>query len=1432
MRHRNIAAFLPIFALLAAGQASLAQDEDFEEFPAGLLARYSAAKKTVRRVDPDVAFVWKDDAPDPRLPRGPFAAEWRGRLLVREPGEYRVHLYLQGEASVDVDGRRVLEASRAADGWVSGSPFRISFGEKQFRIAYRKTGATATLKVYWSSDRFPVEPVPPHLLFRDEPDEELALVKQGRAAFRAARCNRCHRRTNDLPSPPAPALTHFAVTKDCWLIEKLRFPGKRSAHATMPDFGFSREQAEAVAAFLRSQAEEVGLAALPPPANDPATKQPLDEPAERRAGRLLFRSLGCLACHTLNMQGVGRSLGGGDLTDVGEKRSRRWLYAWLADPRSLNSDHSMPIFELSDTERRQLAVYLSTSKSNPGDSDDSAKQPAHSGGQNAKTLPARPGDAAAVQHGRKLVKSARCAACHRIAGIEAEVSQLSSLSQPPADWSRSCLSDDVDRTSGRPSYRNLDRHAVIAYVNSRAGRLSPESRYDRGRRLLTERKCLACHQRDGSGGIAPIAGKMAALDKQLRGQSEALIPPPLTAVGDKLLDAALAEAVDGRQNERRLPWLRVRMPRFAHAEQDSQALLAYVIGHDRIPAGAPHAAPAAGVAVNGAAGNPRDIDESQTLIDGHALIGVKGFGCIACHAVGSYRPKNVALGTRGSDLFLLGERMREEFYIRWTRSPLRIVPGMEMPSYSKPVPGLLGEEVDLQLAVTWKALNNRRFRPPTNPSVVEQFLVVQPHEPPRIVRDVFTKPEENGGGYVARALAIGFGNGNSVLFDLDRFSLSQWTFGDFARQRTEGKSWYWDMAGVHLVSGIGRKPDLALEANSGENAGAPRPMIEPAVEHGCTGRLQGYQQQGDAVRYEYTLSFQIDGKPLALDVAETISPWQPHSNGGDSGWERDIEVAAVPAGYKLVLRREQADSTIGSPRIEPVEPRALAWQEGAGAEASGSGELILRLPADEEGRAMVRLRYSASLEATPLDAAQMPAPKATAGPITSAPGFDGVRLPLEASIMPTAMTFTPEGDLAFTSLKGHVYLARDADGDGVHEELSVFEEGLAAPYGILADGSSIVVCHKPEVLRLRDVDGDGRADERTVLATGWGYTDNYHDWTCGIVRDSQGRLYVGLGSDYAQPQRSPEKARWRGKVLQVGLDGSVKPVAHALRYPTGLTIDERNRIFVSDNQGVQNTFNEINHIVAGRHYGVPSRYEESRDAPPTAPALRVPHPWTRSVNGLCMLPSSFPADGLRGHGIGCEYNGRFLIRFTMQEVDGELQGAVFYFTRPEVENADETFLGPLCAAVSPEGELFVGSIHDSGWLGGQNVGEIARLQFRGELTNGLREIRATPVGFELEFFGPIDEAAAGEPAHYDITGYTRVWKGGYATPDTGRHAVRIESAQVSADARTVRLRIDGLREGYVYDVGCDASVAKNGDVLWPQAGHYTMNRIPTAGVAQ
>ena len=1472
---------LLLAAIACVAPPAFAQlDED--EFPPGLLATYTAGGKTVTRVEPDSSFDWGESAPDQRLPAGKFEAKFIGNLLNKKSAGYTLHAYVAGNLTVEVDGKQILVGKSGSAKWFSTKSVQLRAGIRKLIVRYQKAGKTARLHLFWSAERFPLEPIPPRLLFHDQQKKPAGSAlrdeESGRVQFEIHRCNRCHVRGNDLPSAPGPDLTHIVTNLSASELKaKLLDPQHHTPHAKMPSFGLTKKESDAVAAFLRSVSKPVKLPELPkkPRRRRRSKTKPVPE---ARAGEILFRSVGCFACHTKDKHGTTGPYAGGDLTQVSKKRSAKWIAQWLKDPKTLNADHRMPVFKLSNVERRRLALYLASIGRKPADR--SGKRNVSDNRRNPEADATGSPDAARIAQGRKLVEQHRCAACHTIPTIKRPKPVAASFERFTPD--DSCLAKTPDRKKHRPAYAGINVKAITAYLKSHAGKLSPISDFERGRRLLTQHNCTACHPRGLSRGIVETAGKMSQLDSALQGQSQGMIPPSLNAVGDKLLDDYLKTAVAGEQKTVRLPWLRVRMPRFGHSKGESAALVGYLKGHDRIPRGL------ANVTKPQAAAVP---SESQILVAGQTLLGIRGFSCIACHKVGKYEPRNTALGTKGSDLMALAGRIRKPFFDRWTRNPIRIVPGMEMPSYhGKPVPGVLKDDVNLQLEVLWRALNDKRFKPPTNPSVVEQFITVKPGEPARIIRDVFTVPKENGGGYVARSLAIGLNNGHNLLIDLDTYSLRGWYFGDFARQRTEGKSWYWDMAGVPVMTGLKPGPDIIL-VKKDKKTGRETVYLPKRV-FGAVGRMIAYtvfkfdRPKGDKwkfAQFKYVVRFQLEGKTRFLQLIDSIFPFES-SNKSETGWERKVIVLPCDNhgefdgswsvdDYDLYLAIPPTKSAIGKTTIETVGDSKSVNRKRRVFRVRPSFEFlpIVRGDAGNESNGLhyLNIRFATNLKRerskVSLKAKRV---KLTPESLTTVPGYNGVRIPISRSIMPTALTWSRKG-LLFTSLKGHIYLAQDADGDSVEDRLVTMAEGLAAPYGIelSANGTKIFVSQKADLLELNRpglsaspvVDARRLAMQEKVLATGWGYTDNYHDWTCGIVRDKQGNLYVGLGSDYAQPKRPKDKARWRGKVLRISPKGKITPVGHSFRYPTGLAMNHAGDIFVSDNQGVQNTFNEINHLKEGAHYGVPSRYETNRKAKVTPPAIQVPHPWTRSVNGIFFLPETRRALGVSpmidskkrnaktskkitgltpsarhfvkafaGHGIGCEYDNRFLIRFSLQKVDGEYQGACYAFSKPNSGVGGKNFTGPLCGGVAPDGAIYIGSIYDSGWLGGRNTGDIVRLVPNGKLPNGIRELRVTKDGFEIEFIRAIDRAKANKPDAYSITGYNRIWKGSYSTPDSNRHTLKVTRIAISKDNKTVRLTVPKRRAGggYLYEVSVGKIGAKSQPELFPTTGYYTLHRIP------
>ncbi|MFM7845447.1 MAG: PQQ-dependent sugar dehydrogenase, partial [Planctomycetota bacterium] len=631
--------------------------------------------------------------------------------------------------------------------------------------------------------------------------------------------------------------------------------------------------------------------------------------------------------------------------------------------------------------------------------------------------------------------------------------------------------------------------------------------------------------------------------------------------------------------------------------------------------------------------------------------------------------------------------------------------------------------------------------------------------------------------------------------------LARWSLGDVARQRTKGKSWYWEAAGQDLLH-VGFDHSELLLTTKDDPARYQFPLNAGQFPL----ELDGWHVIPDGLQWDYRLRFPTSTTAaekaadatsaveaaadraavatIPLRVTQVVKALQSSSLADRNGFRRELIVTGVPANRQLVWK------LVDPKRAAKAELRAagreLHWpDEGLTIEVQDES---LRLTADgtclipTTGRATLAYRTTLQNDQYPglptapvapdgpTAPAKLVAPPASTVPPASAtrhkppsvagetpelqevvPGFQATRLPLPETIMPTALAWRPDRALVIASLRGRVWQASDTDGDQLEDELTAISDELAAPYGLATGPDYVDVTTKYAVLRLWDRNraaGENRG-RTEVLAAGWGHTDDYHDWTVGLPRDEQGNYFIALACQ--QDQRSAAAARWRGTVMKLAPRSptSADPRRYALevvsrghRFPMGMVLRRDGSLLVTDNQGNYNPFNELNHVIPGRHYGFINAWEQRAGRKPDgmteSAAIEIPHPWTRSVNGLALLdhPHSAPTafGPWTGHLIGCEYDTRRLVRLSLQNMGDSFQGAVYPFSREPVTGTapEHGFLGPLCAEVSPTGELYVGGIRDSGWGGGNNIGEVVKLRYD-ERTGpaGWAERRATHTGFLL-----------------------------------------------------------------------------------------------------
>jgi mono/diheme cytochrome c family protein len=1412
---------------------SFAQEgSDDEPFLLGLLASFHDEDgHSASRLDHQLAFPWGEGRPDPRLSSGEFHASWQGQLLVTKRGDYRFYLFGSGEMELKIAGRVAVARQVARNGWLKSPALALAADFQSIELSFRRKEKAARLMVLWSGPDFGMEPIPPHVLFHPRDKPVGRDFERGQLLAQVLRCGSCHA---DGPAPRlAPALDRLnGNVARGWLVRWLAAgdharpvradrpdEGEPLSPRRMPDFGFSNTQAEAVADWLLSSKERERSMPAAPLEEKPRKKAPKPD---AKTGERLFLTLGCLACHTWGDFGASGWLGGGDLTHIAEKRPADFFSAWLTDPARLNSDHLMPIFSLSGDERTSLALFLAAQHSEESKPNFRAQGPAEH-----------------LAEGRKLVEQFQCAACHRLPGLQAESHPVPSLNDR-SHWDRSCL-DAPDPARHRPGYRlgKRDAQALRVYYTCRRPAGEDRATGRDGRLLLALHNCLACHVREGTREAIPLlppllSDKLTAVAKRypdLAPLVPALTPPALNSAGDKLTDPALIEAI-ARRGEPHRPYLHVRMPRFALPDDELQAVVRYLIDTDRVPPGASSPIPVA----------DRSRLDRYTLAGGR-LVSSDGFGCTSCHQVGRVLPSNAPLNARGPELSRLDRRIRRPWFDRWVRDPARIEPRMEMPSVQVPVSGVLDGKIDDQLAAVWHVLNLPGFEPPLpNPIRTLRHSGNDTGAEAVVLTDLIQKGDKTR----LKPFLIGLANRHNVLIDLEIGSLSLWTVGDVARQRTRGKTWLWELAGATVLETGIRAPDLTLL--SGGREMLARPLGQFITE------ADEWKTEQASVVLQYRLQFDVPAPPgekarsAVLKIQRKLAPIPLVPANSSSGFTEEISVRGVPAGACVRLhlmspetvRKATCSADGRSVQLGDRYSSRIVLAEPAGARLASDGASLLLSP-DEKGTVHTVLHY---LSRIPLDRfPDVPAPPVAARkaePVEVAPGFTGERLPLPPEIMPTCLTWRPNGRLVFSSLKGQVYEALDTDRDGSADQLRLVGDGLPAPYGVHAGPGYVDVSAKYAVLRLWDASATGRRTQ--AIASGWGYSADYHDWAVGLPRNERGEYYLGIPCQ--QDKRPSAAARFHGDVLRLlprrptAEDPrlyTLDPLSSGHRFPMGLALDRAGELFVTDNQGNYKPFNELNHVRRGAHFGFINYLDRGKAVPRrTPPAIDIPHPWTRSVNGICFLytPHELRAKlgrdafgPLEGHLIGCEYDTRRLIRMTLQRVGDTFQGAAYPLSIPPTD-PQRGFLGPLVCAVSPRGELYVGSIRDSGWGAGNNVGEIVRVPVQPDkLPCGIAEVRATHDGFILDFFRPIDRELAGRAECYTIQSYRREPTPAYGGPDRDRRTEKVTGITVAPDARQVTLQLAEMRAGFVYELRLK-NLAVDGGEFHPAEAHYTLRVIP------
>ena len=401
----------------------------------------------------------------------------------------------------------------------------------------------------------------------------------------------------------------------------------------------------------------------------------LPETPKLTRGRELITRFNCIGCHKLS--GIVRpKMLGPDLTNVGTKVSREWIYKWLKDPRTIldkdgnvivdgveNEDEPrMPHFTLSEEELGALSAFLSVQKrvSIPP----------------AKFAPAvlfqwaKKSDT--VDQGELRFRQMFCTTCHAIAVTRAGETKLIGGDIGPeltkvgdkvnTDWLVAWLRNPAGylqhSTMPRYGWSDEDLYKLTRYIQEKLTDPSllsdvpklgspTEAEIQQGGRLFRQKGCSSCHVIEG----IPTPAEFGPDLSEIGGKTISQL-----SFGESKIPRNLISYIQAKISDPLSVNPAARMPQFHFTPEDLDAITTALLSMTGPPP------TPAWDQLRAAAPNPgfHPAGEFGQLFD--------RFKCYDCHKFNGYG------GTLAPDLSFEGSRAQRAWLISFLKNPQTLRP--------------------------------------------------------------------------------------------------------------------------------------------------------------------------------------------------------------------------------------------------------------------------------------------------------------------------------------------------------------------------------------------------------------------------------------------------------------------------------------------------------------------------------------------------------------------------------------------------------------------------------------------------------------------------------------------------------------------------------------------------------------------------------------
>jgi mono/diheme cytochrome c family protein len=410
----------------------------------------------------------------------------------------------------------------------------------------------------------------------------------------------------------------------------------------------------------------------------------LKETPELARGRELLTRLNCQGCHKLS--NLDKPMLGPDLSSVGYKVTREWIYKWLKEPRTVldkdgnvtvngyeNGDESrMPKFRLKDDEIKSLSAFLSVQKAKALETD--RINPAV-----IATWSKKPD---LISQGEVRFRQMMCSTCHPLAVTRAGETKLIGGNIGPeltkvgskinAEWLSAWLRNPKSylEHANMPRYgwSDEDLYKVSQYVMDKLtdsdlltnvpqlGAATDEE-IAAGRRLFAEKGCASCHALKNAGIQKDFGPDLTALGAKNASELEfgaARIPHNLLSyIQTKLQDPVAVNPA-------------ARMPQYSWSQADLDAVTMALLSQT---------GPAATSALQHLV-----VPQKEALFRPVGAFGevFERYKCYSCHRFNGYG------GTLAPDLSFEGSRAQKKWIVEFLKNPQTIRPALvlRMPQFN------------------------------------------------------------------------------------------------------------------------------------------------------------------------------------------------------------------------------------------------------------------------------------------------------------------------------------------------------------------------------------------------------------------------------------------------------------------------------------------------------------------------------------------------------------------------------------------------------------------------------------------------------------------------------------------------------------------------------------------------------------------------------